>query len=507
MVDLCQKLLMGVDVGTSYLKLSLFTLNGKKCMEVRKKLRVINPNPGIFEQKPEEIWKKFSKGTKELIIKTKARPENIEAVGVAGHMPSPIPLSRNGDPLTNCLLHIDNRGLRYVNKITEKLSPKEVYTKAGVRPSSSYSATKYLWLKYEQPDRYHNVYKFVEPASFVTFKLTDSIWFDETHAAGTMLFDIHKRRWNSELISLLNLDLEKLPDTLSSTQLVGEVTSKASKATGLMKGTPVTVGVADTFAAVFGNGVEGKNILSNISGTTECLNIVVDKVVLDKQMRFSCYPFIIHDKWVLDAAFASGILVNEFLKIFFKKAPSEKLYSKIDDMLKDTSIGADHMLFYPFIASGEQSPYWDPYSKPVLIGIDINKNIKHIIRAVFEGLTYAVKLNIDAFLENYIDVNQIILSGGGAKNIFWSQMKADVSELPVKISRDKDNTSLGAALIAGLATKIYGDIEDCRERVLLNYTTLLPNIERHVKYMDYYNLFKKIYPSIRGIFRRLNTCK
>lgn len=504
---MCQKLLIGVDIGTSYLKLSLFTLDGKRVTEVKEKIRVINPSRGIFEQNPKEVWKKFSKGTKELTIKTKTKPENILAIGVAGHMPSPIPLDKNGNPLTNCIIHMDNRGSNYVNKITQKISLREVYAKAGIRPSSSCSVTKYLWLKYKRPNSYYNTYKFVEPANFITSKLTDSIRSDETHAAGTMLFDIHKRHWDLELIELLKLDPEKLPDIISSTQLVGEVTSKASKTTGLKKGTPVTVGIADTFAAVFGSGVEGKNILSNISGTTECLNIVVDKVVLDKQMRFSCYPFIIHDKWVLDATFASGILVDGLLKIFFKKAPSEKLYSKIRHILGDTSIGANHMLFYPFVASGEQSPYWDPYSKPVLIGIDFNKNIRHIIRAVFEGLTYAVKLNLDAFLENYIDINEIIISGGGAKNIFWSQMKADVSGLPVKISRDKDNTSLGAALIAGLATKIYGDIEDCRKKVLLNYKTLLPNIERHVKYMDYYNLFKKIHPSLSGIFRRLNACK
>ena len=498
---------MGVDIGTSRLKLSLFTLNGKKCMEVKKKLKIINPKPGIFEQNPKEMWKKFSEGTKELIMKTKTKPKNIVAIGVAGHTPSPIPLDKKGNPLTNCIIHMDNRGLNYVNKITQKRSAEEIYAKAGLRPSSSCSVTKYLWLKYEQPNCYNNTYKFVEPASFITFKLTDSICSDETHAAGTMLFDIHKRHWDLELIELLKLDPEKLPDIISSTQLVGEVTSKASKTTGLMKGTPVTIGVADSFAAVFGNSGGGKNILSNISGTTECLNIVVDKVVLDKQMRFSCYPFIIHDKWVLDATFASGILVDKLLKRLFKKAPSEKLYSKIGHILEDTSVGAGHMLFYPFVASGEQSPYWDPYSKPVLIGIDPDKDVKHIIRAVFEGLTYALKLNMDAFSENSVDINQIIISGGGAKNIFWSQMKADVSGLPVKISRDEGNTSLGVALIAGLATKIYSNIEDCRKRVLLNYKTLLPNIERHVKYMDYYNLFKKIYPSLSEIFRGLDACK
>jgi len=303
----------------------------------------------------------------------------------------------------------------FQNVSLRSVEDSEIYLRTGIRPNATYSALEYLWIKENKPNVYRKTYKFLEPASFISLKLTGEIGIDETHAGGTMLYNIHKRNWDMLLIDTLNIDAMKLPDVYISTKIVGEISGKAKDETELVKGTQVAVGIVDSFSATFGAGTYTPEILCDISGSTTCLNMVVNKPVLNKEMRFTCYPFIFQDKWILDATFTSGIIVDNFFKILGVKGEKEKLHKDIEKILRNTEIGSGKILFFPFTGMGEQSPYWDPYMKTVLIGWSPEKKLKNIVRAIYEGLTYAIKLNVDILYEEKLKIREVISSGGERK--------------------------------------------------------------------------------------------
>ncbi|MHA1581462.1 MAG: xylulokinase [Candidatus Baldrarchaeia archaeon] len=498
-----QPLILSIDIGTSNCSVSLFTINGKKIHETKRNLSIISPSPGFFEHNPKELWISVKTCVKNITRKFKEKVDSIVAVGIAGHMPSPIPIDKNGTPLMNCILHLDTRAKPQVEKTLRKIEENEIYLRTGIRPNATYSGFKYLWIKENKPNVYRKTYKFLEPASFVALKLTGEIGIDETHAGGTMLYNIHKRKWDAQLIDALNMDIVKLPSVFFSTKVVGEISGKTMDETGLAKGTQVAVGVVDSFSATFGTGVHSPETLCDISGSTTCLNTVVNKPVLDKEMRFTCYPFIFQDKWILDATFTSGIIVDNFLKNLGIGYGKERLYEHVEKILKNTEIGSGKMLFFPFTGMGEQSPYWDPCMKTVLIGWSPGKKLENIVRALYEGLTYAIKLNVDVFYEKKLKIREVISSGGGAKSREWCQMKADVLNLPVKVPSEVSTTSLGAAIIAGIATKTISNWKDVFNRLKEEYKTYKPDKKRHKKYMQFYTIFKEIYPSVSKIFHLL----
>lgn len=498
-------ILMGIDIGTSNCKVALFTIDGDKICEKERKLGIISLSTGVFEQNPEELWNSVCLCISDVLKTSQVPADSIVAVGVTGHMPSSIPIDKYGNPLTNCILHLDTRTEPYVDEVLKKIPAQEVYSKTGIRPEAAYSAMKYLWLKAERPDIYKKTYKFLEPTSFIVFRLTNELFMDESHAAGTMLFNIHKRAWDTGLIRTLGIDSAKLPNVLPSISTAGEVSKEVETKIGIKKGIPVAVGAADSFSAAFGAGICGNNhILSDISGSTTCLNTITDKVILDKAMRFTCYPFIFPDKWILDATFTSGALVNAFLKILNIRTSNKNRYEWLDKALRNTRIGAGGLLFFPFVGTGEQSPYWGPRARSVLIGWEPGKKVEHIIRAIYEGMTYAIKLNVETFFDRNIPIHDVVASGGGAKSNAWCQMKADVLNLPVKVPKHVETSSLGAALIAGIAAKVLRNWKEKIEHIRKNYRSFLPDDVRHEKYMQFFRGFVKIYPAMKDIFLLLS---
>lgn len=498
--------LIGVDVGTSSCKVIINSINDKKIWGSKKAVETRSIGTGFFEQDPNEVWETVCKCIKEVFKRSRASPDSVMAIGIAGHVPSPIPVDKNGEPVTPCILHLDERAKECMEEVLRKISPSEIYSTTGKRPAYVYSAMKYLWLKLRKPRVYKKTFKFLEPTSFILHKLTGEFLMDKTQAACTMLFNIRKMGWEQDLINLLELDVSKLPNVRNSIDIAGEVTKEVGKKLGLKGGTQVICGAADDVAATFGAGVNKSRVLSDISGSTTSLEVVTEKIILDKKMRFSCYPYVLPKRWVIDAAFSSGNIINTILELL-GVSPQKigSINQWIDKAIKSTPIGANGMLFSPFMGAGEQSPYWDIYARGTLIGWELKKKVEHILRAVYEGLTYAIKLNVDVFAELGIKLDEARSSGRGAKSFTWSQMKADILNVPVKVPKMLETTSLGAALLAGIGTGVFKNEQKCLSSFVQTGKIFVPDIKKHQRYMKHYSVFKKVYPALEEIFA--NLCK
>ncbi|MEN3203506.1 MAG: xylulokinase [Atribacterota bacterium] len=503
------KLIIAHDLGTTGNKATLFDPEGKILASSFFGYETFYPDALSVEQNPEDYWKAVCVSTQELMEKAKVRKEDIGVVSFSGQMMGALPVDAKGNPLARIIIWADRRGIKEVEWVRERIADEEIYRITGHRLSPNYSLAKILWFRNARPEVYTKAHKFLLAKDFVVFRLTGKWATDFSDASGTNLFDIVEERWSPKILDATGLDEEKLPPVFPSFAVVGEITKEAAEEVGLLPGTPVVIGGGDGACAACGAGVVREGQAYNYLGSSSWIALASNQPFYDPKMRTFTFhhlaPGLFMPTGTMQAAGGSYQWCRDALcgeEIKAAKALGVSPYLLMDLEAEKVSPGSEGLLFLPYLL-GERAPWWNPHARGVFIGLTPRHRKAHMIRAVLEGVSLNLRIILDAFREQGLQIENMRLIGGGAKGDFWAKMLANVFGMevlrPVYL---EEATSLGAAICGGVGIGLYRGIEVAEELVKIR-DRFVPQEEEVEVYERLYPIFVTSYLSLREVFESL----
>ncbi len=491
--------LLGIDIGTSGTKGVLVNREGKIYARVGREYSINIPQPGWAEQDPQIWWEATIQVIREVIKKSEVNLQQIRGIGLSGQMHGAVFLDKNLQPFRSAIIWADQRSSSQCESIYQKVGKEQLAELTGNPIAAGFMCSTLLWMKENQPEEFSQIYKVILAKDYIRYKLTGNLGAEVTDASSTLLLDIKRRCWSEELMDLLRLPLNILPEEVHESQEVaGYLLAEVARNTGLLEGIPVVYGGGDQSMQAVGNGVIRPGILSSTIGTGGQLFITVDKFTYDPKLRIHTFCHAIPNTYHLLGAILSAGLSLKWLRENILHTPGS--YTVFDEEVKKIKAGSEGIIFLPYLL-GERSPYMNPQAKGVFFGLSLKHHRAHLIRAVMEGVVFALRDCLEVFEELGIKIEQVIASGGGAKSKVWRQIQADVFNKEISMTQSIEQAATGTAILAGVGVGIYKDVEDgCIKVVKLKEEKIKPIPENVGIYSKQFEVYKSLYQDLKKRF-------
>jgi xylulokinase len=499
------RLLAGVDVGTSGVKVGIFDPAGRLIGLGRSSYQIETPQPGWAQCDPELWWQGFLSALHQACREGQVAPSLIGAVGLSVLFPTVVPLDAQARALHPALLYNDQRSLDQVRAIDERIPRQEYEAVTGNRlVPGTCAVTSMAWLRDEKPHAYAASRALGFVNTFMIARLTGEFTTDATHASVSGLVDVRDPwRWSERLCEKAGIDRERLPRIAGSAEVAGAVGRAAAEETGLRAGTSVVAGSGDVVASAVGAGARLGGAVTYIAGSTDCVAVPMAGPT-DDAAWINC-AYVIPSTWLaIGATTSSGVSAEWFTREFLGLGGSEGLMA-MTELAASSPPGSNRLIYVPYL-QGERTPVWDPLARGVLIGLTASTTRRDLARAVLEGTAFALRQVIErAGSVTQGAAVEIRAVGGGTKNALWNQIKADVLQRPLHVLEFQETGTLGAALLAGVGCGVFGSFEEAA-RVpgeIGGMRVVEPDPARAALYDELFELYSEVYPGTRAIMHGL----
>ena len=475
----------GIDVGTTGCKLTVYNESGEM---LNKEYEAYEINRNVGEHEISGVL--ILNGIKKLIKRTADNIGNIDAIGITTFGETFVMIDENDNVLSPSMLYTDPRG----TKEAEEFYKETVMKIAGVKPHAMYSIPKIMWIKKNRPDIYEKTKRIMLFQDFIVYMLTGTAQIDRSLAARTMGLDIKKGEWSREIFEKANIDIGKMSAVVKSGTSAGTVKEKIAKELGL-NNTIIVNGCHDQVASAAGSGAFDSGMAVDGTGTVECITPVFDKIPLCEELyedNYAIVPYIEDNKYVCYAFSFTGGASIKWFKDNFAAGSS---YKELDETVDDEPSG---ILVMPHFA-GAATPYMDNGSKAAFLGITLETTKSDIYKAIMEGVTYEILLNLNRLGQAGIKPSMLYATGGGALSSVWLQMKADILGLPITSLLAPEVGSVGTIMLTGVAVGALENLRTAKAAMVKAGKTYYPNSEKHEKYMKLYKRYEKIYEAVRPL--------
>jgi len=503
---------LGIDLGTTSVKCVLFDQQGKVAASALKEYELLMPSPDIVEAKPETYWEAFRTCTKEILKHPNIDAREILGLGISSQGESFTYLDKDGNTLGNVIVWLDNRSKFEAKIIQDEFGIDEVYRVTGQNVvSPTWTATKILWLKRNEPLLFRKVDKFLFLEDFLIYKLTGKFVTEHSVVCSSLLFNISRRRWWKEILDFIGINEDQLPQLNPSGVPVGEIMSNASKETGLSTKTLVSTGAYDQAANAIGVGNIKNGVVTETTGGAMAIVATVDKILLDPKRRIPCQHHAVFGKYFLQPwCQTAGAVLKWFRDNFGKqeieeaKMQNKDAYDLLMEQASKVPPGSDGLVLLPHFM-GAASPEFNPDAKGVLFGLTLYHGKGHVIRAIIESIAYMLRRNIELLEELGVEVKEVRSTGGAARSPLWNQIKADVLQKPILTVRKEETAALGAAMLAGLATGMFPSLNEAVQSMVSIKERFSPQAANRETYDKEYEKYVELYNNLRIVFK--NDCK
>lgn len=500
---------LGVDLGTSGTKTVLFDKQGQAIASASREYPLDQPRNGWAEQDPECWWQAARETIRQVIGESGVAPAQIRGLGISGQMHGLVLLDENGQVLRKAILWCDGRTQQECDEIT-RIVGRERLIRITANPAlTGFTAGKVLWVRRHEPEIWKQVRHILLPKDYVRFRLTGEYGSEMSDASGTNLLDVPRRCWSGAMLDALDLDATLLPPLMESSDAAGTVTSRAAEETGLQPGTVVAAGAGDNAAAAVGTGVVTAGKAFATIGTSGVVFAHADQVQIDPKGRVHTFCAAVPGAYtVMSCTLAAGLSLKWFRDQFCQAEcqtaaqMGEDPYTLMSQEAAQSPIGANRLVYLPYLM-GERSPLLDADARGAFIGLSGIHARRDLLRAVMEGVTYSMRQNLEVLRGMGIAPAEMRACGGGARSPFWRQMMADVFALPVRTVKNTEGPALGAAILGGVAAGMYADIPSACAALIRENASQLPDVQRHVDYEKYYDLYVSLYPALKDAYRAL----
>ncbi len=497
-------LILGIDIGTTGTKCSLYDFSGKKVAAAYREYPMIHPQNNWTEQNPEQWWSAVCSNLQEIFHNQGIDSGRIAVIGISSTN-AIVLVDRQGNPVYNAIGLHDQRSGEQVKWLKEQIGEERVRRSAGNRiANGSFSLPNIRWLVEKRPELVERSYKLMVPCGFIIQKLTGEFSINRSRMSLTLMSDIHTGEWETEIVEKVGLPQRLLPKPYNSTEIVGEITPKAAALTGLTAGTPVTAGAIDTVAATIGAGAVNEGDFALTIGSSGRLCCISDQPFEDLRL-LNIYGAFSKQYIIVQSTNNAGVSLRWFRDTFGKaveseaKAAGKDLYTYLSLTAEKAPVGAGGVIWLPYLA-GEQSPIWNPDAKGVFFHVSLESNYSSFVRAVMEGVAFSQKDCMDVVLSKSTKPEMIPLGGGAANSPLWCQIFADVLNMPVSSLTSNETETLGDMIIAAQAVGIKEIPTDFGKTMAKSGRMFYPKPENVAIYSHQFEKYKKLYQSVKQLF-------
>ncbi|HEY4425615.1 MAG TPA: xylulokinase [Pyrinomonadaceae bacterium] len=496
------KLLLGIDLSTTGAKALLIDTHGRVVSSATTPLNLSSPHPLWSEQDPREWWTATTHSIKQALATANASGENVAAIGLTGQMHGLVLLDAEGEVLRPAILWNDQRCGAECDEIRARISRAELVQITGNDALTGFTAPKILWVETHEPEIYRRTRHVLLPKDYIRYKLTGALAMDKADGSGTMLFDLRKRTWSSQILKTLNISPDWLPQTFEGHETTGEVTREAAEQTGLNQGTPVVAGGGDQSAQAIGAGVVCPGTIAVTLGTSGVVFAATESPLIEPEGRLHAFCHAVADRWHL-----MGVMLSAAgsLQWYRDKLACDRSFAELVAEAARVPAGSEGLIFLPYL-SGERTPHPDPLARGAWIGLTTRHGQAHLTRSILEGVAFGIKdmfcLMRDAGLGS---VEEVRVSGGGAKSSLWRQILADTLGADLVTVNTTEGAAYGAALLAGVGAGVWSNVDTACAQTISTRDHVTPNKDAVATYASLYEQYRNLYPTLKPTFHALSN--
>lgn len=491
--------LLGLDVGTTGARVVAVRDSGELIAESSSDYPLHTPRPGWTEQEPADWWRGAKEALSRVAESAADAGEQISGLGLTGQMHGAVFLDEDGEVIRPALLWNDQRTAAQCEEITRTVGYERLISITGNPALTGFQAPKILWLRDEEPQNYRRLAKVLLPKDYVRYRLTGDFATDASDASGTLLLDVRERDWSGEVLEALELPLEWMPRVYEGPDTTGHLRGDVARELGLPLGLPVAAGGGDNAAAAVGNGIVREGLISSSVGTSGVVFAHAGEFSPDPSGRLHAFCHAVPGAYhLMGVTLSAGGALS-----WWAENVAEKEVADLAAEAEAAPPGSEGLIFLPYL-SGERTPHLDPHARGGFIGLTARHGRAHMSRAVMEGVVYSLRQAVEIMQGLGVETGEVRATGGGAKGALWRELQADIYGLPVYRTTIDEGPAYGAALLGGIASGVYADVEEASARVMLREEVTEPEPGRKRTYDAYSEVYETLYPQTQQAMHRLS---
>ena len=502
------KLLIGLDLGTTALKVALFDNGGTLLAVSAKEYSLMTPKVNFVEGDPEIYWNAFKDGLADLKAQYPIQEQDSLALAISAQGETLLCIDKEGKSLRNAIVWMDNRAVKEAREMEAQFGNETCYQVTGqVSFEPCWPAAKILWLRRNEPEVFAKTYKFLLIEDYFIYRITGLFATEGSLVCSSAYWNITTKKYWPEMLKFVGIEEEQLAPVYESGEVVGKVRPEISKELGL--GTDITVctGALDQAAGAIGVGNVHAGMFSENIGSALAICVPVAGPIFDPNGKMPPHYFAIPDMYMLHTFTTGGMALRWFRDKFCKEEMAIESISDVsayDLMGKEAAsvpAGAEGLLMLPHL-SGSLAPDVNAKAKGVWFGFTMRHTKAHFVRAIFESVGYTLQRNIDTLEAMGIEVNEVRSLGGGSKSEVWSQIKSDITGKRLLTTKSKEAACLGAAILAGKAVGIFDSIDGAVDRMIGIKAEFEPVPGNREVYENGYKTYCKLFKDLTGCFEQ-----
>ncbi len=488
--------MLGLDISTTGAKALLIDETGALVSSNSHPLSLSRPNPLWSEQNPSDWWEGMTHSIRRTIDEVES-DSTVSAVGLTGQMHGLVILDEHGEVLRPAILWNDQRTGKQCDDIRKRIGKERLIQITGNDALTGFTAPKLLWVRENEPAIYERIQHILLPKDYIRFKLTGQYAMDKAGSAGTLLLDIKTRSWSNVVLKNLEIPSDWLPSLFEGPEITGRTQSIITSTTGLSEGIPVVAGGGDQSAGAVGMGAVVPGIVALVLGTSGVVFATTKEPFIEPEGRLHSFCHAVPERWHLMGVMLSAAGSLQWYKDTFASTLS---FEELTKIATEAPACCDGLLFLPYL-TGERTPHHDPLARGAFIGLSIQHSQAHMIRAVMEGVAFNLRESFELMQSaGLTDIDQIRVSGGGAKSPLWKQILADVFNEEVVTVNTTEGASFGAALLAGVGVGVWNDVDEAVQKTTTVTDSYHPCKDSVLMYKKSFDVFRSLYPALKDIF-------
>ena len=484
-------LFIGVDLGTSAVKLLLMDENGKICKIVSREYPLYFPHPGWSEQNPEDWFVQSMEGIRELTAD--CDKSQVQGISFGGQMHGLVALDNQDQVIRPAILWNDGRTGKQTDYLNQVIGKDKLSEYTANIAFAGFTAPKILWMKENEPENFAKICKIMLPKDYLAYKLSGSFCTEYSDASGMLLLNVEHKCWSEEMLGICGITKEQLPKLYESWEVVGTLKKEIAEELGLPESVKVIAGAGDNEAAAVGTATVGDGGCNISLGTSGTLFISSKKFGVDENNALHSFAHADGNYHLmgcmLSAASCNKWWMDEILKT--------KAYQ--EEQAGITKLGENRVFYLPYLM-GERSPHNDPDARAAFIGMSMDTTREDMTQAVLEGVAFGLRDSLEVARSIGVSPERTKICGGGAKSPLWRKIIANVMNMKVDIIESEEGPGYGAAILAAVGCGVFSSVEEAAKKLVKVVATEEPDPELTAKYEERYQKFRKLYPALKGMF-------
>lgn len=482
---------IGVDLGTSAVKLLLMQADGTISKIVSKEYPLFFPHPGWSEQNPADWWSAVKEGIKELTSEVDRK--QVAGISFGGQMHGLVVLDKDDEVIRPAILWNDGRTVEETNYLNDVIGKDKLSKYTANIAFAGFTAPKILWMKKNEPELFAKICKIMLPKDYIAYKLSGVHCSDYSDASGMLLMDVEHKCWSKEMMDICSVSENQMPKLFESYEVVGTLLPEVAKQLGLETSVKVVAGAGDNAAAAVGTGTVGDGNCNISLGTSGTVFVASEKFAVDKNNALHAFAHA-DGHYHLMGCMLSAASCNKW---WMDDILQTKQYG--EEQKDITKLGQNHVYFLPYLM-GERSPHNDPAARGTFIGMSMDTTRTDMTQAVLEGVAFALRDSFEVAKSLGINITKTKICGGGAKSPLWKKMIANILNVDVEVIESEEGPALGGAMLAAVACGEYKTVEEAAAKIVKVIDVVKPEKDLVEAYEARYQTFKNIYPTVKKLF-------